>query len=58
MDHFEFEKRVLKHNVYYVMALSIDVLQAKVHLELVFDPSSSEPAVLLDFWGEEENTIV
>jgi hypothetical protein len=49
MDYFEFEKKTLQHNCYYVTTLLADVLLAKVHLELVFDPSATQSAVTLDF---------
>lgn len=57
MDHYEWEKKTLKHNCYYVKALLIDVLQAKVHLELSFAPELNQTAVILDFHACDQLTI-
>jgi hypothetical protein len=58
MGHFEFEREVLGHQNYYVLAFRVDVLLARVHIELIADPNQNIPTMILDFTDCKSLTMI
>jgi hypothetical protein len=49
MDKYEFERKTLKHSVYWVPDLKVDVLKSQVYLALVAKPNTMSVAVTITF---------